>query len=53
MDKSHRKKDIVSSFINKVLFQEEKQHITINLNHSNNYCLYSFESKDLVSISAL
>ena len=39
--------------MNKVIFQEEKQHISINLNQSNNYYLHSFESKDLVPVKLL
>ena len=38
----------------KVLFQEEKEHIIINLNQSNNFGLYSLEIiKDLVCIKLL
>ena len=39
--------------MNKVLFQEEEQHISITLNQPNNSCLYSLESKHLVPIKML
>ena len=39
--------------MSKVLFQEEKQHISENLTQSNNCGLYSLESKDLVPIKLL
>ena len=39
--------------MSKVLFQEEKQNITINLNQSNNSCLYSLEMKGLVRIKSM
>ena len=39
--------------MNKVLFHEGKQHISIKLNQSSICCLYSLKSKNLVSIKLL
>ena len=54
MNKEHRKMEIISSFYNQSFISENKNNIiTINLNQSNNCCLYSLKSKDLVCVNYL
>lgn len=39
--------------MSKFLLREQKQGININLDQSNNCCLYSFKSKDLTCITVI
>ena len=39
--------------MSKFLLREQKQGININLDQSNNCCLYSFKSKDLICITVI